>query len=35
MRFGAEVLQHQFDDFDGSGNDIDATTLAARVSFNF
>ena len=35
MRLGVEALQHQFDDFDGSGNDIDATTLSARVSFSF
>ena len=35
MRVGVEALQHQFDDFDGSGNDIDATTIAARVSFTF
>lgn len=35
VRVGAEVLQHQFDDFDGSGFDIDATTAAARVSFQF
>jgi len=35
IRVGAEVLQHQFDDFDDSGIDIDATTAAARVSFQF
>ena len=35
IRVGAEVLQHQFEDFDGSGVDIDATTAAARVSFQF
>lgn len=35
IRVGAEALQHQFDDFDGTGNDIDATTIAARVSFTF
>lgn len=35
MRVGAEVLQHNFDDFAGSGIDVDATTLAARVSFQF
>ena len=35
LRFGGEVLRHQFEDFDGSGADIDATTIAARVSFNF
>lgn len=32
---GAEVLQHTFDDFDGSGTDLDATTLTARASYNF
>lgn len=36
IRFGAEVLQHQFDDFDDvDGLDIDATTATARVSFQF
>lgn len=35
MRIGVEALQHQFDDFDDSGVDIDATTIAARVSFSF
>lgn len=35
LRTGIEVLQHQFDDFDGTGVDIEATTIAARVSFNF
>ena len=34
-RVGAEVLQHQFEDFDGSGADIDATTAAVRVGFTF
>ncbi|MCG3267573.1 outer membrane protein [Yoonia sp. I 8.24] len=35
LRVGGEVLQHQFDDFDGTGFDFDATTVAARVSFQF
>ncbi|MFQ1700902.1 outer membrane protein [Loktanella agnita] len=35
MRVGAEVLQHQFDDYNDSGEDIDATTAAARVTFQF
>ena len=35
VRVGAEVLQHQFEDFDDSGIDIDATNVAARVSFQF
>jgi outer membrane immunogenic protein len=32
---GGEVLRHQFDDFDGSGVDLDATTATARVSLRF
>jgi outer membrane immunogenic protein len=32
---GGEILGHQFEDFDGSGVDLDATTVTARVSFNF
>ncbi len=32
---GAEVLQHQFDDFDGTGVDLDATTASLRVSYKF
>ena len=32
---GGEVLQHQFDDFDGSGVDFDATTVKAKVSMRF
>lgn len=35
MRVGGEILQHQFDDFDDTGIDIDATTATARVSFQF
>ena len=35
LRVGAEVLQHQFEDFDGSGADIDATTASVRVGFTF
>jgi opacity protein-like surface antigen len=35
MRVSGEVLQHQFEDFDGTGTDIDATTAAIRVSFQF
>ncbi|ROU04032.1 outer membrane protein [Histidinibacterium lentulum] len=35
MRVGAEVLQHRFEDFDDTGIDFDATTVSARVSFNF
>lgn len=32
---GGEVLQHQFDDFDGSGVDLDATTIKAKVAMRF
>lgn len=35
LRVGGEVLQHQFEDYDGTGVDIDATTATARVSFQF
>jgi outer membrane immunogenic protein len=35
MVFGAEVLQHEFEDYTGSGIDVSATTVAARVSFRF
>ncbi len=35
IRVGGEVLQHQFEDYNDSGEDIDATTIAARVSFQF
>ncbi len=32
---GGELLYHQFDDFDGTGVDADATSLRAKVSFRF
>lgn len=32
---GTEVLQNKFDNFDGTGVDIEATTAALRLSFNF
>ena len=32
---GGELLQHKFNDFDGSGVDLDATTVTARVGFRF
>jgi len=35
VRIGGEILQHQFEDFDDNGFDIDATTASARVSFRF
>ena len=32
---GGEVLQHNFDDFDGTGTDVDATTIKAKVGLRF
>ncbi|ABD54872.1 outer membrane protein [Jannaschia sp. CCS1] len=32
---GAEVLQHEFDDFDGTGLDISATTFGINAAFRF
>lgn len=32
---GGEVLYHQFDSFNGTGNDIDFTTLQLRATFRF
>ena len=32
---GGEILQHRFSDFDGSGIDLDATTIKARVALRF
>ena len=32
---GGEYLMHKFDDFDGSGADLDVNTLTAKVSFKF
>lgn len=32
---GGEVLEHRFGDFDGSGVELDATTVTARVGFRF
>ncbi len=32
---GGELLYHEFDDFDNSGVDVDATTLALRASYHF
>jgi opacity protein-like surface antigen len=32
---GGELLQHTFDNFDGSGADIDALTATARIGFRF
>ncbi len=35
LSVGAEVLAHKFDDFDGSGVDLDATTAKARINLRF
>jgi outer membrane immunogenic protein len=32
---GGELLQHEFNDFDGSGVDLDALTATARIGFRF
>ena len=32
---GGEVLQHEFEDFDGTGLDIDATTIGVNAAFRF
>ena len=32
---GGEVLQHQFNDFDATGDDFDATTIKAKVGLRF
>lgn len=32
---GGELMQHRFSDFDGSGVDLDATTLKAKVALRF
>lgn len=32
---GGELLQHQFNNFDGTGTDLDATTLKAKVALRF
>jgi len=35
ISLGGEAIYHEFDDFDGTGTDIEATTLSAKVSFHF
>ncbi|MFP7570572.1 outer membrane protein [Marivita sp. S2033] len=35
VSLGAEYLYHQFDDFDDTGNDIDADTFSLRANFRF
>lgn len=32
---GAEILQHEFDDYNDTGADVGVTTVKARVAFNF
>ncbi|ABV93441.1 hypothetical protein Dshi_1699 [Dinoroseobacter shibae DFL 12 = DSM 16493] len=35
LSLAGEVLYHEFDDFDGSGVDVDATTVQARLAYRF
>ena len=35
MTLGAELMEHRFDDFNGLGVDLDATTFNTRVGFRF
>jgi len=35
ISIGAELLHHDFNEFDNSGTDIDGTTLALRASYHF
>lgn len=35
FRVGGEILQHEFDDFNGGGADIAAQTMSLRVSYSF
>ncbi|MBE0453545.1 outer membrane protein [Roseovarius autotrophicus] len=32
---GGELLYHEFDGFDGTGNDVDVTTVQVRATFRF
>jgi hypothetical protein len=32
---GGEVLYHEFDNFSGTGADVDATTVQVRGTFRF
>jgi len=32
---GGELMYHKGDDFDGSGEDLEMTTLSMKASFNF
>lgn len=35
IRIGGELLQHEFDDYAGNGIDVEATTVSARMAFEF
>lgn len=35
VSLGGEVLYHEFEDFNGSGSDVEATTVQARATFRF
>ena len=35
LRVGGEFLQHEFENFDDSGEDLSAKSLALRVSYKF
>jgi len=35
LRVGAEILQHEFDDFNDTGDDISAQTISFRASYSF
>ncbi|MEJ8562179.1 outer membrane beta-barrel protein [Yoonia sp. GPGPB17] len=35
MTIGAEVLQHEFEEYNGGALDVSVTTFKARVAFNF
>ena len=35
MTLGAELMEHRFNDFAGTGTNLDATTVNARIGFRF
>lgn len=35
IRIGGEILEHEFDNFDGSDLDFDATTVSLRIAYEF
>ncbi|MFT5067568.1 MAG: opacity protein-like surface antigen [Yoonia sp.] len=35
IRVGGEILQHEFEDFNGGGADISAQTMSLRVAYSF